>query len=255
MKKTLVTILAVCSLAAEASVETISDTLTMTTTFSDKTASAITATTNALVGTKATTLSTQVATDPYGNIETQYSVYKMSGTVGSTKTYMTPEGNVGTGETWVSTFTYDTSNWESFTLSTIALDMVAYNSNGNWQSHSTNRGLKFDVAVYSVVGQTDTKIGSAVFVRDGSYSYSSVYTFSPISFVAEEGQSLSDITSDSVKLVITASNNGTRNGCYYGLESITLTGAATAAVAIPEPATATLSLLALAGLAARRRRK
>ena len=42
---------------------------------------------------------------------------------------------------------------------------------------------------------------------------------------------------------------GTSNpGCFLGLKSIS-------AAMVPEPATATLSLLALAGLAARRRRK
>ncbi len=43
-------------------------------------------------------------------------------------------------------------------------------------------------------------------------------------------------------------------GAFFGLSEVELTGTVST-VAVPEPATATLTLLALAGLAARRRRK
>ncbi len=66
---------------------------------------------------------------------------------------------------------------------------------------------------------------------------------------------------ESISFDVTAANStlfSCTRGTYAGIKQLTFNGSVASAStgdAIPEPATATLSLLALAGLAARRRRK
>lgn len=152
-----------------------------------------------------------------------------------------PGINVGAsdGGSWTLTFTVKNDSSEALDLTGFAIDLYTFNSGGSIQGANTGRALTLTLsndaacAAFSVSkdithGSGDTT-GAAVeysFDMNDSYKYLGV------------GESFTfDLT--------VARNNSL--GTFVGLKSATFS-------IIPEPATATLSLLALCGLAARRRR-
>ncbi len=181
-------------------------------------------------------------------IESETSIL-LVGNVAWNPSYYIPNANVGNADTWTATLSYTLpSDVTSFTLSSIDISGVACNGNGAMQSGDGNtRGVNYTVTVISDGARTEVGTASWQGVLRDDAEGQHKFTASTITL-----ENALELTGD-FQLEITATENGASSGCYFGLSGLSLTG--TAPVAIPEPATATLSLLALAGLAARRRRK
>lgn len=162
----------------------------------------------------------------------------------------TPGVNIGTNAgTWTLTFTLSNTTESTFSVEAMKLDVFLFNNGGaKQQDDGKDRAVAFTLSVLD--GETSTQIGSVTMpgYKAGQYynvtmDLTEVYTLE---------------ARDSVVFALKAAdgNNETVNGTFVGLSAV---GFATSHIpdtpAVPEPATATLSLLALAGLAARRRRK
>ncbi len=141
----------------------------------------------------------------------------------------------------------------------------SHNANSRGSDHlvSTSKTYTTDTEGYpTTMDFIDNAFTSSVFMRDGQYYTVLTATFS------ESGVQLYDMNG-----TLLFNDSGLMSGSYRGINSLSfnttyitdvaltperLTDAAALAASanlVPEPATATLSLLALAGLAARRRRK
>ena len=162
-------------------------------------------------------------------------------TVDETSAY-TPNINIGTAAgTWTLTFTLNNQTDQDIIIDTLDFDVFFFNGGGNRQENDNkDRTVSFTLAL--VDGTGTTTIGTVT---------------SPGYVVGQYWNASLDITENyvlsaegSVTFALTAAdaNNETTNGTFVGVSRMGLT-------TIPEPATATLSLLALAGLAVRRRRK
>ena len=171
--------------------------------------------------------------------------------------YLRPALNVKDGGTWTLTFTLENKSDNAITLSSVTFDSFIFNSSGNQHGTDTvTRQAQFTllqtVSPTSSVslGSTDVtfcKPESTTGAGDGIWdtdANANITLSSPLEIAARE----------SVQFQLTVGKgNLTNPGSYVGLKGATFTGTTT--TTIPEPTTATLSLLALAGLAARRRRK
>ena len=137
---------------------------------------------------------------------------------------------------WTLEFTLENKSASAITIENLALTMNAVTSTG--ATHSNGIGA---VSPTFTLG-TSTYEGT---VTLGAQSASGTVTMtSETPYVIAAG--------DSQKLTMTVIR--TANG-YTGFATVTAGSISYSVAPIPEPATATLSLLALAGLAARRRRK
>lgn len=158
---------------------------------------------------------------------------------------LTPATNVGNGGTWSIDFTISNASAQALTMKAITFDAFAYNNDGNAQAADfLTREITFaltgavDASVVHSFTNVDTDGNGVVEASkdDLNWDNNPTITFSaPLEIAAGKAAdfTLTVSKSDSV-------------GCFIGLAGATL---------VPEPTTATLSLLALAGLAARRRRK
>ncbi len=166
-----------------------------------------------------------------------------------------PNINVGNNAgTWTMTFTLANTGSTALTIDSLALDVIGVTSGG--QAQNAGGGVAVtegETWVGSTDGSTNKPIDFTLALGENSYMQTvnvvsttadPVYTLdSPIELAANGG---------SVTFTVMADNNAAyTGGAFVGLKGITVNGTAV----VPEPATATLSLLALAGLAARRRRK
>ena len=155
---------------------------------------------------------------------------------------LTPSTNVGNGGTWSISFAIVNTSTEALTLNGITFDAFAYNGGGAAQNEDTYaRDITFALS-----GDAETSVVHSFGNSDTveNWDTNPTLTFDTPVEIAAESQVRFDLT-------VSKSNSV---GCFIGLSGATLvTPAPTPAV--PEPTTATLSLLALAGLAARRRRK
>ena len=161
---------------------------------------------------------------------------------------ITPDTNVGNGGSWEMSFRItNRSETEAITLSSMTLDLFAYNSVGSAQSGDTyKRDINAALTTGNVTVSTVVSFGNDD-NGDGTRTYNwdtnPTLTFdAPLELAAQSYASFTLSISESDSM-----------GCYIGLSGITVS--TPAAPAVPEPTTATLSLLAFAGLAARRRRK
>ena len=158
------------------------------------------------------------------------------------ETAYTPNVNIGTqAGTWTLSFTLTNKTQKDIVLDSMIFDIFLFNSSGNKQAaDSVDRPVTFTLA--QVVDTVSTMIGS---VTTPDYVSSQNYEVK-----LDIKNNLTLAGGQTVKFALTAADGDTDtgNGTFVGLSSV---GFKT----IPEPTTATLSLLALAGLAARRRRK
>ena len=155
---------------------------------------------------------------------------------------VTPDVNVGDGGTWSMGFSIINWGTETLTLKSITLDAFAFNSGGKAQSSDT---LDRDI-VFALTGAAEVSVVHSFTnintTQDGmNWDSNPTLTFAAPLEIAE---------GDFARFVLTVSEDDSV-GCFIGLTGATLV---TPTAAVPEPTTATLSLLALAGLAARRRR-
>ena len=169
---------------------------------------------------------------------------KNSGTAGTNAAEFTPNTNVGNGAPWTATFNFDNVNKALTSLDSINLGVVLFRDNGEYQKNDSNwtGGITFTATI------TDSATASQL----GTFAY----TLTPERGKGSEpfaitlaGNSidLTNVSSFDMELKLTETLSA---GTFAGLKTMGFTGTPV----VPEPTTATLSLLALAGLAARRRR-
>ena len=166
-----------------------------------------------------------------------------SGAAGGDSAFFSPNTNVGTGGTWTATFTYDFGA-ESLTVDSIVLDLGIFTSGGDWQSGSVTRYFDFAATLSSGSSSEQYSAENIEIVGNGSNTQYALNL---------RGSEL-DLSGSSVTLELTVSRTeGNTDGCFIGLNSVTLKDAAAA----PEPSAFGLlaGLGALALVASRRRRK
>ena len=188
------------------------------------------------------------------NISSSITSYKeLTGSTGSganlANSY-SPETNVGTGNNWTLTFTITNDvNGEALYLTQFYFDTFTFTSAGAWQANERTVTLTL-AAGENVIAtgeyQTDFN-GNGTFNETAQNNRDTSQTV----FIDTGAAGLKLEAGESITLSLTASCAlaSSNYGTYVGL-----TGATVRTEYIPEPATATLSLLALCGLAARRRR-
>ncbi len=245
MKKTFATILAIATLATAATAETL--------------------------GTSTFTLSGSALTNvtiSNSNELLELSLTGMSGTAtnlryaasnNDLKQLITPNTNVcsGTTNSWTLNFTLTNNGTEDISISSLTLGIVGVTGANGPQTAAQGYGTG-NVPEENWVNADTWNKPAQLTLASGSES--STRTFNVATrylTVAAEGDIETNWTiaaGESLNFTLTATNHPEfTGGAFVGLKSIGFN--TTATDTIPEPTTATLSLLALAGLAARRRRK
>lgn len=172
-----------------------------------------------------------------------------------------PNSNVGNSQnnTWSVSFTFTNNGSQDMLISSIELSMIGFTgvgaaqnagggvANNNYVGGAAGnlnkpvnitlgmRGQDNQTLAYNGATTTNQTTGSWDGVHTGNYEYSNV--------LLKAGKSMT--------LTVTASKNEAYgSGCFIGLKEIQVNGEV-----VPEPATASLSLLGLAALMMRRRRR
>ncbi len=173
--------------------------------------------------------------------------------------------NLGNGGSWTWTATFDLA--EAATIDSLKAGVLTFSTGGSSQGAPRSGSYTFSIldaqgTSLATSGATDVTFSGTGGYGSGSLSATVDYAANSIS----EGSgavltfSPADLTLEAGTYTLTLEvSDGNREGSGYlaGLHSaqVAYTPATSAGDNIPEPTTATLSLLALAGLAARRRRK
>ena len=169
--------------------------------------------------------------------------FQTSGAAGEDSSFFSPNTNVGTGGTWTATFTYDFGA-ASLAVKSIALDLGIFNGTGGWQSGSVTRYFDFAATLSSGSSSEQYSAENIEIVGNGSNTQ----------YALNLSGSELDLSGSNVTLTLTVSRTeGNTDGCFIGLNSVTLKDAS----AVPEPSAFGLlaGLGALALVASRRRRK
>ena len=153
----------------------------------------------------------------------------------------TPNYNVGDGRSWAVDLLFNPSmNLTSSTveISSVTFSVFAFNSSGDAQSETDG---KLRAITFNLYNYTDNITSGVTFTQSGRDSaWERIYTVT-----LDTPLVISSRGTAGLKLEAIEDNSA---GTFIGISNISYT-------LVPEPATTTLSLLALAGLAARRRRK
>lgn len=192
--------------------------------------------------------------------------------------------NVGSGGTFTYTLTFTTdfaAGVSAVTLDSFTFDLFTLNGSGKTQNNANDKSISYDYVLNqqgtTLRSQNDTVValggGYQTSAQGGTsaYSYDSstdVYTRGVYGTEKVDGMSDSVLLSGGEVKIDFADNpvvlldntvyslsldveRTVNDGYYLGFGNVSLNGSAV----VPEPATTALSLLAFAGLAARRRRK
>ena len=175
--------------------------------------------------------------------------FQTSGAAGGENTFFSPNTNVGNGETWTATFTYDFGA-ESLTVDSIVLDLGIFTSGGDWQGRNVSRSFDFSATLDN--GTNSVTYSASGVTIDGVVDGlgNGLNTHKEITLSGSElALSGNDVT---LTLEVSRGESNTL-GCFIGLNSVTLKDAS----AVPEPSAFGLlaGLGALALVASRRRRK
>ncbi|MBR5214139.1 MAG: PEP-CTERM sorting domain-containing protein [Akkermansia sp.] len=164
-----------------------------------------------------------------------------------TLTFVIEEGNAVSGDYDIIAAYYQVNNGNGYTVNAFQL-----NSDG---SLSLNRGK--DLSSTTLANDTTTGTqDKSVFANDGEAYTLAAGTYTIEYLGGTNGSAAADLYLNGVKVAGFTGGSHNMNGDGSGSLALNLTtNDSYKAAMVPEPATATLSLLALAGLAARRRRK
>lgn len=170
---------------------------------------------------------------------------KTAGGAGSDEAVFTPDTNVGNGYPWTATFNFDNVNKALTSLDSIDLGVVLFSSDGAYQSNQAQWTGAITFTATLTDSTTASQLGTFAYTLEpgrgkGSDPFDITLTGNSID--------LTNVSSFDMELKLT---EGLSAGTFAGLSGMGFKGTPV----VPEPTTATLSLLALAGLAARRRRK
>ena len=157
--------------------------------------------------------------------------------------YLRPSLNVDAdpGASWTMTFTIANNGSADFTIDSITLNAFAFNGGG--ASQPNDRNFLFTVTADETTLATQSNLTIAA--AQTATTPLTLTLDTPIVIAAKDDLEFSIVVERGA-----AGTNG--RGSFVGLSSVAFNGSTPL---IPEPTTATLSLLALAGLATRRRRK
>ena len=160
----------------------------------------------------------------------------------ATPTAIRPNANIcaeSSNDDYTLTFTLSNSGEETIVISGITLSAFGYNSKGNAHSEGGTPHANFDLQ-FTLPENTD-----AITLRS-----TNVLVYSSATVAFDMGSNVITLkNNESVEFSLKVYKQDGK-GSFVGLKGATFSGHV-----VPEPATVTLSLLALAGLAARRRRR
>ena len=239
MKKTIITLIALASVAA--ATESNVTPITLDVTFGNcaqTTPSAATLTIEE--GIMTGSVQSLVQTDTTTAVS-----LKNTGAAGRDAAVFTPNTNVGNGTPWTATFNFDNVNKALTSLDSINLGVVLFDSAGEYQPNGAawTGGITFTATITD--SATSSQLGTFAYtLTPGNGKGSTPF---PIT-LAGNSIDLTNVSSFDMELKLT---EDLLTGTYAGLSSMGFTGTPV----VPEPTTATLSLLALAALTVRRRRK
>ena len=168
--------------------------------------------------------------------------------------YLRPDLNMNTGNSWTLSFTLTNKTSSAITLNSVNFDSFIFNGSGNQHGTDTvTRQAQFTLTDTSsnVLGTTAVTFCLPNTAPENEPSNGIWDTDMDANITLSSTVELA--AGESIQFNLTVGReNLTNPGAFVGLKGVTFNGET---AAIPEPTTATLSLLALAGLAARRRRK
>ena len=154
-----------------------------------------------------------------------------------------PNTNVGSAQGWSLDFTLTNASSQVITLTSLTFDTLIFAGSGVYQGNNTNRDFVFTLTC----GDVTLNTGNLTIKGNGTANP----TNGVVTFTLDTAVELA--ANESIALGFDVAKGDSNAGCFLGLKSISATGT-TISESVPEPTTATLSLLALAALAARRRR-
>ena len=184
------------------------------------------------------------------------------GSTAYTNSFYSVATNVGNGGSYDYVLTFTLA--KDVDLSGFSIDFLLHNSDGKAQT--VNRTLSYDLtlanAEKTLVSYTEQSIttttgqggdGSAITVHYTGAAYNADGSINEYTKLGTAAHTLSESVflaagTEYTLTIANISKNDTGAGTFVGIGNIAMD-------VIPEPTTATLSLLALAGLAARRRRR
>lgn len=168
---------------------------------------------------------------------------------GDNATSIRPGTNIGNGGTYTITFKLTNTSDDVVILDQIAFESFAYNNGGSLQdgNDNVNRNVIFTLSG-DIEGAAPVVYSSSTVTTNITNSDAAI-TFAPVE-LAQNAH---------IEFSLNVKEGDGCQGTFVGLKGATFAGEIVAPVtpdtpAVPEPSTATLSLLALCGLAARRRR-
>ena len=170
---------------------------------------------------------------------------KISGVAGTDKAVFTPDTNVGNGTPWTATFNFENVDKALTSLDSINLGVVLFSNAGDYQSSSATWTGNITFAATITDSTTASQLGTFAYtLTPGSGKDSTPFDIT----LTGNSIDLTNVSSFNMELKLTET---LQSGTFAGLKTMGFKGTPV----VPEPTTATLSLLALAGLAARRRRR
>ena len=152
-----------------------------------------------------------------------------------------PNTNIFTQQGWYLDFTLTNTSETAVIINSLTFDTLLFSGGGVYQSSTNTPKFNFTLTYGD---NTVTEKDWLITGTGNANPDNGVVTLNfaeGIELAAEDG---------AINIRFAVDKGNYTNGCFIGLKTISASG-----VLVPEPATATLSLLALAGLAARRRRK